>query len=91
MMMNDLILNLISFYPRDRACTQMTLTIIVNSKRLTVQGRMNPQQPQPLASTSQLISSPSTADGVPKSLENDLRVAGCMMIQEAGIMLNLFV
>ena len=53
--------------------------------------RMNPQQPQPLASTSQLISSPSTTDGVPKSLENDLRVAGCMMIQEAGIMLNLSV
>jgi len=52
---------------------------------------MNPQQPQPLASTSQLISTPSTDDGVPKSLENDLRVAGCMMIQEAGIMLNLSV
>jgi hypothetical protein len=53
--------------------------------------KMNPQQPQPLASTSQLISTPSTDDGVPKSLENDLRVAGCMMIQEAGIMLNLYV
>jgi len=52
---------------------------------------MNPQQPQPLASTSQLISTPSTDDGVPKTLENDLRVAGCMMIQEAGIMLNLSV
>lgn len=52
---------------------------------------MNPQQPQPLASTSQLISTPSTEDGIPRSLENDLRVAGCMMIQEAGIMLNLYV
>jgi hypothetical protein len=52
---------------------------------------MNPQLPQPLASTSQLISTPSTEDGVPKSVENDLRVAGCMLIQEAGIMLNLYV
>jgi len=47
------------------------------------------QQPQPLASTSQLIATPSMKNGVPKQVEDDLRVAGCMMIQEAGIMLGL--
>lgn len=47
------------------------------------------QQPQPLASTSQLVSTPSAKDGLPKQVEDDLRVAGCMMIQEAGVMLGL--
>lgn len=49
------------------------------------------QQPQPLASTSQLVTTPSARDGLPKQIEDDLRVAGCMMIQEAGIMLGLSV
>lgn len=46
-------------------------------------------QPQPLASTSQLLSTPLAEDGIPGEVEDDLRVVGCMLIQEAGIMLKL--
>lgn len=46
--------------------------------------------PHPLASTSQIIASPSNKDGLPREVENDLRTAGCMLIQEAGIMLALY-
>jgi hypothetical protein len=45
--------------------------------------------PHPLATVSQVVETPSHKDGVPRSLEEDLRVAGCMLIQEAGIMLTL--
>lgn len=48
-----------------------------------------PAAPQPLAALSQILSSPSYEDGLPTELEDDLRVAGCMLIQEAGIMLEL--
>ncbi|KAE8542624.1 hypothetical protein D1P53_001405 [Cryptococcus gattii VGV] len=45
--------------------------------------------PHPLATLEQIVSTPSAADGVPSDVENDLRIAGCMLIQEAGVMLKL--
>lgn len=45
--------------------------------------------PHPLATLAQIISTPSSQDGIPNEVEDDLRVAGCMLIQEAGIMLAL--
>lgn len=48
-----------------------------------------PRTPHPLASAEQIFSTPSRQDGVPAELEGDLRVAGCMLIQEAGVMLAL--
>ena len=42
-----------------------------------------PQPPHPLATLAQIVSTPSAHDGVPAEVEDDLRVAGCMMIQEA--------
>jgi hypothetical protein len=65
-----------------------TIGYTFNTKMSRVQTH---PQPQPLASTSQLIASPSNDDGIPKEVESDLRVAGCMMIQEAGVMLGLYV
>lgn len=47
------------------------------------------RQPHPLATLAQLASTLSAQDGIPRELEEDLRVVGCMMIQEAGIMLDL--
>lgn len=48
-----------------------------------------PPRPHPLATLSQILDTPSSGDGVPPDLEADLRVAGCMLIQEAGILLEL--
>ena len=48
-----------------------------------------PHTPHPLATLAQIVTSPSKRDGVPGNLEGDLKVAGCMLIQEAGIMLEL--
>ncbi|ORY35616.1 cyclin-dependent protein kinase regulator [Naematelia encephala] len=48
-----------------------------------------PAPPHPLATLAQITSTPSSRDGIPPEVEDDLRVAGCMMIQEAGIMLKL--
>lgn len=45
--------------------------------------------PQPLVSLEQVLVTPSGADGVPSDLEDDLRVLGCMLIQELGILLQL--
>ena len=45
--------------------------------------------PHPLATLAQVLSTPSSQDGLPAEVESDLRVAGCTLIQEAGIMLNL--
>ncbi|KAK4689507.1 cyclin L, partial [Tremellales sp. Uapishka_1] len=45
--------------------------------------------PHPLATLSQIVAPPSLQDGIPKELELELRIGGCMMIQEAGIMLGL--
>ncbi|WVQ68108.1 uncharacterized protein L199_006314 [Kwoniella botswanensis] len=46
--------------------------------------------PHPLATLEQIIKTPSSEDGIPSEVEADLRVAGCMLIQEAGVMLELF-
>ncbi len=48
-----------------------------------------PPTPHPLATARQIARPPSYADGVPAHLEADLRTVGCMMIQEAGVMLKL--
>lgn len=48
-----------------------------------------PRTPHPLASVEQIYAPPSRQDGVPAELEGDLRVVGCMLIQEAGVMLSL--
>ncbi|KAF5372966.1 hypothetical protein D9758_001680 [Tetrapyrgos nigripes] len=42
----------------------------------------------PLASLSQIESTPSREDGIPADLEEDLRAYGCKLIQEAGILLK---
>lgn len=42
----------------------------------------------PLASLSQIESSPSRQDGIPKTLEDDLRAYGCKLIHQAGILLR---
>lgn len=47
------------------------------------------QNPHPLATLAQIINTPSRQDGIPQQVEDDLRVVGCSMIQEAGIMMNL--
>jgi hypothetical protein len=48
-----------------------------------------PHPPQPLASLQQVLVTPSRQDGVPEDLEDDLRVLGCVLIQELGVMLEL--
>lgn len=48
-----------------------------------------PPTPHPLATVEQVVSSPSAADGVPAEVERDLRTVGCMMIQEAGVLMEL--
>jgi hypothetical protein len=50
-----------------------------------------PHPPQPLASLQQVLVTPSRQDGVPEDLEDDLRVVGCVLIQELGILLELSV
>jgi len=42
----------------------------------------------PLASLSQIQSTPSAQDGVPHDIEEDLRAYGCRLIHQAGILLN---
>jgi len=42
----------------------------------------------PLASLSQIQSTPSAQDGVPHDIEEDLRAFGCKLIHQAGILLN---
>ncbi|KAI0306778.1 cyclin-like protein [Multifurca ochricompacta] len=42
----------------------------------------------PLASLSQIQSTPSVQDGVPHNIEEDLRAYGCKLIHQAGILLN---
>lgn len=42
----------------------------------------------PFASLSQIKSTPSAEDGIPHELEEDLRVYGCKLIQQAGILLK---
>jgi len=45
----------------------------------------------PLASLSQIETSPSREDGIPRDLEEDLRAYGCKLIQQAGILLRQYV
>lgn len=42
----------------------------------------------PLASLSQIERTPSAEDGIPESLEEDLRAYGCKLIHQAGILLK---
>ncbi|OBZ75704.1 Cyclin-L2 [Grifola frondosa] len=42
----------------------------------------------PLASLSQIERTPSHEDGIPDDLEQDLRVYGCKLIHEAGVLLK---
>lgn len=44
----------------------------------------------PLASISQIETTPSRADGIPESLEEDLRAYGCKLIHQAGILLQQY-
>ena len=50
---------------------------------VTVRPRLHP-----LASLSQIQSTPSAQDGVPHTIEEDLRAYGCKLIHQAGILLN---
>jgi hypothetical protein len=45
----------------------------------------------PLASLSQIQSTPSHEDGIPADLEEDLRAYGCKLIHQAGLLLKQFV
>lgn len=45
----------------------------------------------PLASLEQIEKSPSRDDGIPASLEEDLRAFGCKLIHQAGILLKQYV
>lgn len=42
----------------------------------------------PLASLAQLQKSPSSEDGIPEDLEEDLRAYGCKLIHQAGVLLK---
>jgi hypothetical protein len=48
-----------------------------------------PQLLNTLASPEQIESTPSRRDGIPEELEDELRVYGCQLIQQAGILLDL--
>lgn len=50
-----------------------------------------PQLLNTLASPEQVALTPSRADGVPAALEEELRVYGCQLIQQAGILSKLYV
>lgn len=42
----------------------------------------------PLASLSQIESTPSREDGIPADLEEDLKAYGCKLVHQAGILLK---
>jgi len=44
----------------------------------------------PLASLSQIQTTPSAEDGIPHDLEEDLRAYGCRLIHQAGILLKQY-
>lgn len=44
-----------------------------------------------LASREQVSETPSRQDGLPASLEEELRVYGCQLIQQGGILMSLYV
>lgn len=45
----------------------------------------------PLASLEQIENTPSRLDGIPAELEEDLRICGCKLIAEAGVLLKQYV
>ena len=45
----------------------------------------------PLASPEQILNTPSRLDGIPAELEEGLRVYGCKLIAEAGVLLKQYV
>jgi hypothetical protein len=51
--------------------------------------REMPQLLNTLASPEQIALTPSRQDGIPEDLEDELRVYGCQLIQQAGILLDL--
>lgn len=48
-----------------------------------------PQLLNTLASEAQVRETPSRRDGIPAEFEDELRVYGCQLIQQAGILLSL--
>ncbi|CAE6450849.1 unnamed protein product [Rhizoctonia solani] len=44
--------------------------------------------PYPLASLAQISQTPSRSDGIPQEIEEGLRVYGCKLIQQAGLLLK---
>jgi hypothetical protein len=44
----------------------------------------------PLATLSQIEQTPSNEDGIPSTLEDDLRTLGCQLIQQAGVLLKQY-
>lgn len=48
-----------------------------------------PQLLNTLATKEQVSCTPSRQDGIPSDLEDEIRVYGCQLIQEAGMLLNL--
>ena len=42
----------------------------------------------PLATLSQIEKTPSREDGIPATLEEDLRAFGCKLVHQAGILLK---
>ena len=44
----------------------------------------------PLASLSQIESTPSRQDGIPTDMEEDLRAYGCKLIHQAGLLLKQY-
>lgn len=42
----------------------------------------------PLASLAQIEKTPSRGDGIPAELEDELRIYGCKLIQQAGVLLK---
>lgn len=45
--------------------------------------------PHPLATLEQLTTTPSMRDGLEWHVEKELRVVGCMHVQEMGVLLEL--
>jgi hypothetical protein len=44
----------------------------------------------PLAILSQVEQTPSNEEGIPSNLEDDLRILGCQLIQQTGILLKQY-
>jgi len=64
-------------------CSRVYFTHTPMSGTVTVRRRL-----YPLASLSQIQSTPSAQDDVPHDIEEDLRAFGCKLVHQAGILLN---